>query len=86
MVDNQTWSRLNETAREEFQRLLPIFQESLRRSGVHDGQDLAADWTVELAGGSWVISNGTTTLAGVSSKRREVIDALYTDGVQNLNR
>lgn len=86
MVDSGTWNRLNEFERQEFRRMLPEFQESLRRNGVHDGYDLGMDWTVVSNDGTWVISNGVKTLEGISSDRRAVIDALYADGVQNLNR
>lgn len=41
---------------------------------------------MRLRDGVWTISDGAKILAGVTSSRREVIDALYADGVQNLNR
>ena len=36
--------------------------------------------------GLWAIADGTTILDGVTSNRRELIDARHADGVQNLNR
>jgi hypothetical protein len=86
MVDTETWNKLDDAARLEFRSLFDSFQRSLQKHGVWDGQDLAADWTVQLVDGVWVISNGDKALEGVNSPRREVIEALYRDGVQNLNR
>jgi len=86
MVDTETWNKLDDAARAEFHLLLKSFQRSLREHGVLDGQDLAKDWTVQLVDGVWVISNGEKAPEGVNSPRREVIEALYRDGVQNLNR
>lgn len=86
MVDPGTWNRLDDAAREEFRALFRPFQESLRDAGIHDGYDLGMDWSVRLTDGVWTISNGAKILAGVTSSRRDVIDALYADGVQNLNR
>ncbi|MFM7562490.1 MAG: hypothetical protein ACKO81_05580 [Planctomycetota bacterium] len=86
MVDTETWNKLDDAARAEFRSLLESFQRSLQERGVLDGQDLAADWTVQLFDGVWVISNAEKALEGVNSPRREVIEALYRDGVQNLNR
>ncbi|MFN3150018.1 hypothetical protein [Bremerella sp.] len=86
MVDTGTWNRLDDAARQEFRALFPQFQQSLRDAGVHDGYDLGMDWAVKKVDGAWAISNGADILNGVTSPRREVIDALYTDGVQNLNR
>jgi hypothetical protein len=86
MVDIETWNKLDDAARAEFRSLLESFQRSLQEHGVLDGQDLAADWTVQLVDGVWIISNGEKALEGVNSPRREVIEALYRDGVQNLNR
>ena len=86
MVDSGTWNRLDDSARQEFRELFRQFKESLRNVGVHDGHDLGMDWSVQLVDGVWAISNGTTILEGVTSRRRDVIEALHTDGVQNLNR
>jgi hypothetical protein len=86
MVDNATWNRLDDAARQEFHNLFQQFQNSLREAGVHDGYDLGMDWSVQRVDGVWAISNGLRILVGVTSSRPEVIDALYTDGVQNLNR
>ncbi len=86
MVDTGTWNRLDDAARQEFRELFRQFQKSLQENGVHDGYDLGMDWSVQLVAGFWAISNGTKILNGVTSSRREVIDALYTEGVQNLNR
>lgn len=86
MVDTGTWNRLDDAARHEFRDLFRQFQDSLRDAGVHDGYDLGVDWSVQLVDGVWAISNGSRILDGVTSSRREVIEALYTDGVQNLNR
>ncbi len=86
MVDTGTWNRLDDSARQEFRELFRQFQESLRKNGVHDGYDLGMDWSVQLVDGVWAISDGTKILDGVTSPRRDVIEALYTDGVQNLNR
>jgi hypothetical protein len=86
MVDTATWNRLDDAARQEFRDLFRQFQDSLRDAGVHDGCDLGTDWSVQLVDGVWTISNGLKILDRVMSTRREVIDALYTDGVQNLSR
>jgi hypothetical protein len=86
MVDTGTWNRLDDAARQEFRDLFRQFQEALRDAGVHDGYDLGMNWFVQLVDGLWTISNGSKMLQGVTSTRRAVIDALYTDGVQNLNR
>jgi hypothetical protein len=86
MVDIGTWNRLDDAARQEFRDLFRQFQDSLRDAGIDDGDDLAMDWSVQLVDGVWTISNGLTILGRVMSTRRDVIDALYTDGVQNLNR
>lgn len=86
MVDTGTWNRLDEAARQEFRQLFHQFQKSLGLNGIHDGYDLGMDWSVQLIDDVWAISDGTRTLEGVTSKHRDVIDALYTDGVQNLGR
>jgi len=86
MVNPKTWNQLGSDGQREFNALFRQFQNSLRANGVHDGYDLDTDWQVVESDGNYVISNGSTTLAGVVSKRRDVIDALYGDGVGNLNR
>jgi hypothetical protein len=86
MVDTRIWNRLDDAAWQEFRNLFHQFQNSLREAGVHDGYDLGMDWSVQLVDDAWAISNGSRILDGVTSLRREVIEALYTDGVQNLNR
>ena len=86
MVNPKTWNQLGSDGQREFNALFRQFQNSLRTNGVHDGCDLDTDWQVVESDGNYVISNGSTTLAGVVSKRRDVIDALYGDGVGNLNR
>jgi hypothetical protein len=86
MVDTATWNRLDDAARQEFRNLFQQFQNSLREAGVHDGYDLGMDWSVQRVDGVWAISNGSRILDGVTSSRGDVIEALYTDGVQNLNR
>lgn len=86
MVDIETWNKLDDAAQTELRSLLESFQRLLQEHGVLDGQDLATDWSVQLDEGVWVISNGEKALEGVNSPRREVIEALYRDGVQNLNR
>jgi|LakMenEpi03Aug12_release.lakeMendotaPanAssembly.Ray.scaffolds.fasta_scaffold1325605_2 hypothetical protein len=86
MVDTRTWNRLDDAARREFHDLFHPFQDALRDAGVHDGYDLGRDWSVQRVNGAWTISNGSSILEGVTSSRREVIEALYKDGIQNLNR
>ena len=86
MVSPKTWNQLGSDGQREFNSLLRQFQNSLRANGVHDGYDLGIDWQVVKYDGNYVISSGTTVLAGVTSKRRDVIDALFADGVGNLNR
>ena len=86
MVNPKTWNQLGSDGQREFNALFRQFQNSLSANGVHDGYDLDTDWQVVESDGNYVISNGSTTLAGVVSKRRDVIDALYGDGVGNLNR
>jgi hypothetical protein len=86
MVDIGTWNRLDDAAQQEFRDLFRQFQDALRDAGVHDADDLAMDWSVQLVDGVWTISNGLQILDRVTSTRREVIAALYTDGVQNMNR
>lgn len=86
MVDIATWSRLDEAARQEFLALSPAYRASLLKHGVHDGEVLHAEWSVQSIDKNWGISNGKEFLEGIISGRREVIEALYTDGVQNLNR
>jgi hypothetical protein len=86
MVDIGTWQQLDEQARQEFHKLSQQFRESLRSNRVDDGSDLAGDWSVQQVEGVWAISDGTQILEGVTSQHRNVIEALYADGVQNLNR
>ena len=86
MVDTGTWNALDDDAKSEFRSLFDRFQTALRENEIYDGCDLGMDWAVVEADGEFKISNGTVHLEGVSSKRKKVIDALYTDGVQNLNR
>lgn len=86
MVDTGTWGRLDDAGRQEFQSLSARFHRALRDAGVHDGYDLAMTWSVQEIDGAWAISDGAAILDGVTSPRRDVIDALYADGVQNLNR
>lgn len=86
MVNPETWTRLGADGQREFNSLFRQFQNSLRSNGVHDGYDLGTDWQVVETDGKFVISNGNTTLAGVVSPRRDVIEALYLDGCGNLNR
>ena len=86
MVNPETWNQLGSDGQRQFQALFRQFQRSLRANGIHDGYDLGTDWQVVESDGSYVISNGKAILAGITSKRRDVIDALYTDGVGNLNR
>lgn len=86
MVDTGTWSRLDEAGRREFLALAPRLHEALRRHGVNDGYDLATDWSVQEIDGAWCITNTAAILDDVTSPRRDVIEALYADGVQNLNR
>jgi len=86
MVDTVTWNRLDEAARQEFLALSPAYHASLLKHGVQDGGVLSAEWSVQSIGDNWGISNGKEFLERIISARREVIEALYTDGVQNLNR
>ncbi|MCP4464831.1 MAG: hypothetical protein GY819_18720 [Planctomycetaceae bacterium] len=86
MVNPDTWSQLGDDGQREFNSLLRRFQNSLRSHGVRDGYDLGTDWRVTEMDGSFVISNGDVILEGIASSRRDVIDALYADGVVNLNR
>ena len=86
VVDTGTWNALDNDAKSEFHSLFDRFQSALRESGINDGYDLGMDWAVVEVDGEFKISNGKVHLDGVSSKRKKVIDALYTDGVQNLNR
>ncbi|MDG1873905.1 MAG: hypothetical protein P8J27_08335 [Mariniblastus sp.] len=86
MVNPDTWSQLGDDGRREFNSLFRRFQNSLRSHGIHDGYDLGTEWCVTEMEGSFVISNGNVILDGIASRRRDVIDALYADGVSNLNR
>jgi hypothetical protein len=86
MVNPDTWTRLRPDGQAEFQSLFRQFQQSLRAHGVHDGWDLGTDWSVVESDGVFVISNGDAELDGVSSSRKDVIEALFSDGVANLNR
>ena len=86
MVNPETWKKLGADGQLEFNSLLRQFQTSLRSNGVHDGSDLD-DWEVaESSDGRFTISNGHATLSNVTSNRRDVIEALFADGVGNLNR
>jgi hypothetical protein len=86
MVDIETWNRLNPEAQQEFRELAERFRLELRRRGITDGLDFARLWRVLPVRDAWMIGNGTDFLAGVTSARREVMEALFADAVQNLNR
>jgi len=86
MVNTETWNQLGEDGQREFSALFRQFQNSLRANGIHDGYDLGTDWQVIETDGKYMISNGDTVLSGIVSNRRDVIYALYNDGVGNLNR
>lgn len=87
MVDAGTWSRLGDGERMEFNRLRLLLPASLQSLGIQDGFEFSQAWLVETLGDeSWCISNGRDRLEGVVSKSRAVIEALFSDIVQNLNR
>ena len=85
MVVLDTWNRLGSAGQKEFESLFRQFQDSLRDNVVHDGFDLAKDWSVIESDDRFVIFNSDTELTGVSSSRRDVIVALCKDGCVNLN-
>lgn len=86
MVDLGTWNRLGPAGQQEFRELFERFQLELQRSGITDGADFAQLWRIQLVQDVWMIGNGQDFLAGVASLRQDVIEALFTDAVQNLNR
>lgn len=86
VVDQGTWNRLGPAGQQEFRELLNQFQFELQRRGITDGIEFAQLWRVQLSQDVWMIGNGQHFLEGVASPRQDVIEALFTDAVQNLNR
>ena len=86
MVNPAEWNRPGSDGRTEFEPLFEQFFDSLRANGVYDLYYLGTEWWGTESNGRLVISNGKTELEGVSSTRRDVIEALYNDACANLNR
>ena len=86
MVNVETWNKLGADGQQEFRSLFDLFRARLREHGIHDGYDLDMEWRVVELDGQYAISDGSAVLEGVSSPRRDVVQALYDDGCANLNR
>lgn len=87
MVDAGTWTRLGDGERMEFSRLRPLLPAALQCLGIEDGFEFSQIWSVRKLGQEeWCISDGHDRLDGVVSSSRAVIEALFSDIVQNLNR
>jgi hypothetical protein len=87
MVDAGTWSRLGDGERMEFSRLRPLLPAALQCLGIEDGFEFSQIWSVRKLGQEeWCISDGRDRLDGVVSRSRAVIEALFSDIVQNFNR
>jgi hypothetical protein len=86
VTERATIDTLDPIALAEFKRLFRPYQDCLRANGVHDGYDLGLDWSVQEIDGRFCITDGASILEGITSASRDVIDALYADGVRNLNR
>lgn len=85
-MDEGTWNRLTVEQQSAVRSLTKRFIKAVQSSEATDGWDFSQKYSVQRSGTSYVISNGSKPLAGISHPDKEVMEALMTDAVQNYGR
>ncbi|QDT95636.1 hypothetical protein [Gimesia aquarii] len=89
MVDSGTFNRLSKEERSEYLSHRPGFIEAvLNKSYAGDGSDFAEKYKLQNSNGLWYLvgPEDNKPFAGIQSKCKAVIEALFTDAVQNYGR
>jgi hypothetical protein len=86
LVDQGTWDRLTGAQQDEFHRLAKIFIPAVQASPIHEGFDFHRLCHVEERDGAFFVAGAGPEVSAVSSQDRQVIETLFRDAVQNLNR
>lgn len=86
MVDLATWERLTADERREFEALLPVWQQRLEELGIGDGTELLQGWEIVVDETGWRLVRTVESSPELRGSSRAVLQALWRDAIQNLNR
>ncbi len=85
-MNQNTWDRLTSEQRSAVKAMSSRFIKAVQSSKAHDGWDFSQHFSVKKVGDQFVITDGMTSLAGLSHSDKQVMDALYGDVVGNYGR
>ena len=86
MVDIGTWDRLTSEEQSEYRAFHNRFVAAVKASGTGDGVDFLQKYQIVSDGDHYFLTNGAGVFAGIKSRSRAVIEALFTDAIQNYGR
>jgi hypothetical protein len=88
MVDIGTWSRLSVEEQSEFRALSSRFIKAVLATGTRDGFEFGDQYSIYEVDGFYYFATeiNAEPLGGIKTKSKRVIDALFTDAVQNHGR
>ncbi len=88
MVSTTIYKQLSFDEQAEFQALSSKFIRAVENSGARDGIDFAYSYQIKSTEGAWFIAHNDSNepLAGITSNSKTIVEALFSDAVQNYGR
>lgn len=88
MVSISYWERLNSLEKDEYKKHSSLFIKAVQNSGTRDGFEFTSLYAIKSQDNIYYIAkeDSCVPFAGITSKRKKVIETLYADAGQNYGR